>query len=317
MKGLWSIDNRIKITLFVLAILLWFFVVSSRDYEAQFSIPLEIKGLEAGYLFVRDPPTSVRISCKGRGRDLLVWRYFLGTRLELNISGLSAKRKFPLVPGMVTVPTRFPIRDLTIVSPDTLRLHIDRLAQRQVPVRADCEITPAPGFVLVGPVSCQPESIHIRGPRVLVQQVDEIATRQRRFSQISEPIAERLSLKGAFSPKILLETHQVLVRATIEAVEQVTCDSVPVTVRHVPDRRRSIVSPPYVSVVLEGPESSLAALDTAHLCIVLDYKRDWSADRAFYQPAFEGPSLLKVVAMNPPQVSWKVQKVASRKGRGR
>lgn len=310
MKSLWSAENRIKAALFVLAILLWFFVVGNRDYEAAFSIPLEIKGLEAGFLFVQDPPKTVQIACEGRGRDLLVWRYFLGSHLELNISGLSVKRAFPLVPEMVTVPAGFPIRDLTIVSPETLRLHIDRLAERRVPVRAACDISPATGYALVGSVRCEPDSILIRGPQILVQQVGEVETQDRRFSRVSGAFQERLPLKGAFSPKILLTTHQVLVRATIEPVAQVTRDSVSIEVRNVPRGHRSIVFPAYVSVILEGPESTMAALDTMAPRLVLDYEQDWSDEQSSYQPTLEGLSQVELVAMDPPDVAWKVQKIA-------
>jgi hypothetical protein len=310
MKSLWSVENRIKAALFVLAILLWFFVVSDRDYEADFSIPLDVKGLEAGCLFVQDPPKLVQITCKGRGRDLLVWRYFSGSHLELNISGLSVKRAFPLVPEMVTVPAGFPIRDLAIVSPETLRLHIDRLAERRVPVRATCDISPAPGYALVGAARCEPDSILIRGPQVLVRQVDEVETQDRRFARLSGPFEERLPLKGAFSPKILLATHQVLVRATIEAIEQVSRDSISVEVRNVPRGHRSIVFPAYVNVILEGPKSSLAVLDTVPPRLVLDYERDWSDEQSSYRPTLEGPPFIELVAMDPPDVAWKVQKVA-------
>jgi hypothetical protein len=315
MKSLWSVENRIKAALFVLAILLWFFVASDRDYETDFSIPLKVKGLEAGFLFVQDPPKMVQITCKGRGRDLLVWRYFLGTDLELNISGLSVKRAFPLVPEMVTVPAGFAIRDLAIVSPETLRLHIDRLAERRVPVRATCDISPAPGYALVGSIRCEPDSILIRGPQVLVRQVGEVETQDRQFSRLNSPFEERLPLKGAFSPKILLATHQVLVRATIEPIERVTRDSVSVDVRNVPGGYRSIVFPAYVSVILDGPESSVAALDTVPPRLVLDYGEDWSDEQSSYRPTLEGPPQVELVAMDPPDVAWKVQKVAGRKRR--
>ena len=311
MKSLWSVDNRVRITLFFLAVLLWLFVVSNRDYEAHFSIPLQIKGLEAGYLFVQDPPKTVNIACKGRGRDLLVWRYFLDTHLELNVSGFSAKREFRLVPEMVTVPAGFPIRDLTIASPETLRLHIDKLMEKRVPVRVDCDIEPAPGFVLSDSVFCEPDSIVIHGPQILVRQVDEVSTQYRHFYHATESIEARLPLKNTFSPKIVLETYQVLIKAKIESVEQTSLDSIPVEVRNVPNGKRSILFPAYVSLILEGSRSSLEALDTIPVQLFLDYKTDWNAESTLYRPTFEGPHFVKVIAMNPPEVSWKVQKATA------
>lgn len=317
MKGLVSVENRVKVALLLLAILLWFFVVSSRDYEADFSIPLVIRGLEAGYLFVEDPPQSVDIACRGRGRDLLVWRHFLGAHLELNISGFSTKQDFPLVPQMVTVPAGLSIRNLRIAWPETLRLYTDRMAEIRVPIRADCEIIPDVGFVQVGPILCEPDSVLIRGPQILIQQVDELVTRHRRFLHVDESIETRLSLRNIFSSKILLELQSVLVRATIEPLEQIPRDSVAIEVQNLPQGVLSVVSPTYANIVLEGPKSALAALDSLPPRLVLDYGVDWNKEQSSYVPAFEGPPLVKLAAMDPPEVSWTVQEVAKQKSKRR
>lgn len=315
MKDLFSASSRVMVALFFLAVLLWFFVVSNRDYDAAFSIPLNIKGLEAGYIFVQDPPKSVRITCSGRGRDLLVWRYFLGTYLELNISGLSTIRDFPLIPQMVNVPAGFPIKDLEVAEPETLRLHIDRIAEKRIPVRADCKIEPAPGFIHVGEIICEPDSIGIRGPRILVQEVDELVTQERHFTRVRESIKMRLSLESAFSPKILPQVHHVLVQATIEPLEQTSCDSVPIEVRNIPEEFQSTVAPQFIQIVIEGPQSFIRALDSLAWSVFLDYNSDWNAEQKSFIPRFEGPQLLKVVSITPPAVSWEVQKSTTRRKR--
>jgi len=317
MKGFASVENRVKVALLFLAILLWFFVVSNRDYEADFSIPLVIRGLEAGYLFVEDPPQSVDIACRGRGRDLLVWRHFLGAHLELNISGFSTKQDFPLVPQMIAMPAGFSIQNLRIAWPETLRLYIDRMAETRVPVRADCEIIPEVSFVQVGPTLCEPDSISIRGPQILIQQVDELVTRHRRFLHVDESIETRLSLRNVFSSKILLEVQNVLVRAVVEALEQVRHDSVAIEVRNLPQGMLCVISPTHANVVLEGPKSSLAALDSLPPRLVLDYGVDWRKEQSNYIPAFEGPPLVRLAAMDPPEVSWTIQEAATQKSKRR
>ncbi|MFH1010704.1 MAG: hypothetical protein V1784_05655 [bacterium] len=315
MKRLWSVDNRVKATLFVLAVLLWFFVIGSQDYEASLSIPLVIKGLEPEYTLVEDPPGAVEIACKGRGRDLLVWRYLMKARLELNISGLGKRQDFPLIPQMITVPAGFPVRDLRVASPETLRLFIDRIAEVRLPIRADCEIVPAAGFAQVGPIICDPESLTIRGPQILVQQVDELATRYRRFTDADQSIEWRAPLRNIFSSKILLEAQHVLVRARVEAIAEVSLDSVRIEVRNIPRGYRSTLSPERVDVVLEGPVSSLHALDTVAIQLVLDYQTDWTEDDVYYIPAVESPVFLRLKTMEPPEVSWTVQEAVTKKTR--
>jgi hypothetical protein len=317
MKRLWSIENRVKVALLLLAILLWFFVISNQDYEASFPIPLVIKGMEPELVYVEDPPEDVTISCKGRGRDLLIWRYLMKARLELNISGLSKKHNFPLVPQMISVPAGFPVRDLRVASPETLRLYIDHLAEARVPTQADCDIVPAEGFCQVGPVVCEPESVDIRGPQVLVDQVTELLTRHRHFSDVDESIEARLPLRNIFSSKILLETENVLVRATIEPLKEVYLDSLPVETTNLPKGYESRLFPECVTVILEGPASVIAGLDTTPISLVLDYETDWSKDHSQYTPSLEGPPLLNIAAMDPPEVSWTVRQTGGPKAKRR
>lgn len=315
MRRLWSVDNRVKATLFVLAVLLWFFVMASKDYETSLSIPLVIKGLEPDYVLVEDPPEIVQITCNGRGRDLLVWRYLMKARLELNISGLGKRQDFPLIPQMISVPAGFPVRDLRVASPETLRLHIDRIAEARLPVRADCEILPAPGFMQVGPVGCDPESLMIRGPLILVQQIDELTTRHRRFVDADQSIEWRAPLRDVFSSRILLEAQHVLVRARIEATVEMSLDSVRIEVRNLPKGYRSILTPECVNILLEGPAGLIRALDTAEIHLVLDYQTDWSEENIFYVPCVESLESVRIKTMEPDEVSWTVQEVVTKKSR--
>ena len=307
MSNLFSVENRVKVALFFLAVFLWLFVISDRDYEADFVIPIEMGRLQPGYLFAEDPQNSVRVGCSGRGRDLLVWRYFSGARLKLDISGYSAQQDVLLLPSMITVPAGFPIHNLQIASPETLRLNIDPVAVKRVSVQIDCEIIPTSGFMQVGDFIYEPDSIFIRGPRSLIEQVDELTTRSRRIGGARESIEVQLTLQSAFSPKILVETRHIFVQAVIEAIEQVSFDSVLVEIRNLPQDKQAVLSPEYVSVTLEGPQSSFAALDTLSPQFFLDYDTDWNEDSTDFEPTLADSILLKVVSMTPPEVAWTIE----------
>jgi hypothetical protein len=191
------------------------------------------------------------------------------------------------------------------------------MADIKVPVRADCEIIPDIGFTQVGPILCEPESISIRGPQILLHQVDELVTRHRRFLQVDEPIETRLSLRNVFSSKILLEAQNVLVRARIEPLGEIHCDSVLVEIQNLPQTMLSTVFPTTANIILEGPESSLDALDTMPARLFLDYNTDWNQEQSSYVPKLEGPPYLRVVAMVPPEVSWTIQETKMKNSKRR
>jgi hypothetical protein len=159
----------------------------------------------------------------------------------------------------------------------------------------------------VGGFMYEPDSVFIRGPRSLIEQVDELTTRSRRIGGARDSVEVQLTLQSAFSPKILLETRHILVRTVIEAVEQASYDSVLVEIRNVPQDRQAMLSPDYVRVTIEGPQSRLAALDTLPSHLVLDYDTDWNEDSTDYEPTLEDSLLFKIISMIPPKVTWTIE----------
>jgi len=169
--------------------------------------------------------------------------------------------------------------------------------------------------VRVGDIICEPDSVDIRGPRVLVQKVDELVTRERRFTRMKNNLEAKLPLQPAFSPKILPQVHHVLVRAKIEALAQTEFDSILIEIINLPRKQQSSISPEFVQVVLEGPQSTISSLDSLSWNLFLDFEKDWDAEREKYIPHFKGPPLLKAVAVIPPEISWEVKKSTTRRRR--
>ena len=62
---------RVKLGLFILAVILWFMVVSQRTYEYNIAIPIKVDGLRPDKVVVNELPHEVEIKVEALGRELL------------------------------------------------------------------------------------------------------------------------------------------------------------------------------------------------------------------------------------------------------
>ncbi len=161
----------LKLASLVLAIILWFFVVSKGRSVIIMDVPIELKNIPAK-LEVVDGSKTVSISIEGQERLLEKLR-------EEDISviiDLSEVRKgktsFSLSEDNIALP-----KSLTInkISPQTVKLIVDKNVKKDVPVRPIIVGSPAVGFLVKG-IEVVPKMIQVEGPESIVAKVYTVKT---------------------------------------------------------------------------------------------------------------------------------------------
>lgn len=161
--------NRVyKISAFVLAILLWVYVQAEQQGVQVLTIPLDVEGLEVGYVVEPEPPKVVELRVKGPKGTLanLSSRDF---RARVSLSGA---KPGSLVAGIqVDSPPTVQIIGRT---PPELNLTVDILENRSVPVSYEFKGL-APAGYKVGEPTFRPTEVLISGPRERVQSIQKVA----------------------------------------------------------------------------------------------------------------------------------------------
>jgi hypothetical protein len=174
---------RLKLAALGLAVLIWA-VVSSEQVTSQW-IPVRVDPV------VRDPeyvlsgpaePAEVRVQFTGPGREL--WELALDRpTLVLPLAGVGDRRAFPVDPSMLRIPSGLGVR-VQDIRPAVVRVELQRLASRVVPVRARLGRRSLQRYVLGDSLEILPAEVRVTGPADRLAEITSVTT--ERFEIVPE-----------------------------------------------------------------------------------------------------------------------------------
>jgi YbbR domain-containing protein len=256
---------RLKLAALGLAVLIWA-VVSSEQVTTQW-IPVRIDPV------VRDPeyvlggaaePAEVRVQFVGPGREL--WELALDRpRLVLPLSNVGERRAFPVDPSMLRIPTGLSVR-VQDIRPAVVRVDLQRLTSRTVPVRPRLAPASLARFVVEGEMEILPSELRVTGPADRLAALDGVATRA--FDIVPDEgdstFTRQVELDTAGLGGLTLSRGRVQVSGAIDLRGARPAGEVQV---YVPDGL--VAAPARVRVTLHGARRRVNAVDAAALRAVV------------------------------------------------
>jgi YbbR domain-containing protein len=245
----------LKILSLVLAFFLWFSInVSERDAERIVELPVSVRRLSPGLIVTNLPAKPVVFTLRGP-RTILDGVEERKVRVALDLT--------TVVPGETRVELNGDMlrpelpRRLKVlrVEPARLKLRVERLVRRRLPVRADLAGMPALGYT-VAESTVAPSQVEVIGPASKVDELKEITTETVDLRGASETIQRDalLSWAGDF---VSFSPEHVTVTVTFEEV-MVSRDFKRVDVRIVNAAAGSArVTPSQVDLTVRGPQRLL------------------------------------------------------------
>ncbi len=85
---------------FLLAMLLWLFVVSDDQYTMMLDLPIEARNLNSQKTYLEEVPGYASVILKGKGRDLFksyILQNYSDIKLVLDLDGISQEYEFILL----------------------------------------------------------------------------------------------------------------------------------------------------------------------------------------------------------------------------
>lgn len=187
---------KLKLTSLGLAVLLW--VVVSAEQPATQWIRVRVEPV------LRDPdyvltggaqPGSVLVRFSGRGREL--WEVALREPVLFLPIRNGGAGSYALDPQMVQVPRNLPGVTAEDVRPGLVRVELQRLAVKDVPVRPTLGRRSIAEYVIGRDVRVIPATVRIAGPAEAVAEVDSLFT---------EPIEVRAGDTAGFTRRVAIDT---------------------------------------------------------------------------------------------------------------
>jgi hypothetical protein len=247
----------------VIAIGLWVFVnAGERGSVMPLTVPISYRSLPAGMAIMNQPPDFLTIEVAGP-RTLLSLLEPERLSLRLDLRGVApGQSDFKIYPSMFNVPRQ---TSVTRISPDQLSLDIDRVINREVPVKLSLEGKVADGY-RVASVEVRPATISISGPSRYVSQLNQIETQPFVVKGISTDI-ERSAALAEWNPSVRYSV--ALVDARVDVAEQIAdreFKGVTVEVKD-PDYKYR-VDPKRATLTIRGPTLKLSNLDAKGIAFV-------------------------------------------------
>jgi len=244
-----------KLVSLLLAFFLWFSInVSERDAERVVELPVTIRKLQPGLIVTTPPSKPISVTLRGP-RTILDGVDERKVRLSLDLASATAgDTRIELSADMLRpeLPRRIKILRL---EPARVKIHVERLARRRIPVRPDLAGMPALGYT-VAESTVVPDHVEATGPASKVDDLKEISTESIDLRGAADTIQHDALLAWAGDFVSFTPDH-VTVSVTLEEV-MVSRDFRRVDVRILnADAFQAQVVPAQIDLTVRGPQRLL------------------------------------------------------------
>ena len=257
----------LKIMALVIAGLVWFTMGGEYVVERIVQVPLEMRNRPEQLELVGNPPDQVEVRLSGSSGLL--------SRLQpgdvVAILDLGAARPGSRLFHLRTDEIRTPFGvTVSQVIPQTVSLAFEIGETRVVPIRADLEGEPAPGFT-AGKVTVTPSSVEVIGPSSDLHALREATTEPVSIDGATSSVVQSVTVGVDDSALRLRQpvSAEVLVEIIPAPIER-TLAGVGVGMRNLPAGTSAAANPATIDVFVRGTREALVSLDAAQIVAFVD-----------------------------------------------
>lgn len=212
------------------------------------AVPIHAK---ENHVILKDVSQNLNMTLRGSGLKLLKY-YIKEPEIKIDLSDADVQNRFykwTFRKGLSDLNKQFGEHvKIMAVNPDSLVFKFDENAIRTIPVELQSNVMYAPGFDVFDSFKCDPDSIKIIGPKVVIDTIDSIKTQKLLLNNVSTNIESTLNLTLPDSSSNVTYSHKkVLVTAHVEKFSEGQYE-IPVNVINVPKNKQLNYFPKVVTV---------------------------------------------------------------------
>ena len=276
---------------FLLATLLWIFVVSDNEYTMLLDFPIEARNLNVQKAHKREVPSTASVLIRGTGRDLVksfLLKKIAGFKLVLDLEGISQEYEFYLneyfekYPQKVVLPLNYNVSFVEVVHPNRIKISLDEYILKNVPVALNLVVNPAPGYVQIGETLITPSQIEIAGPEKELALINHVENVPDTLNGLTLSYRNSMEL-NSFGGLVEYSHNFVEINIDIQNISERIIADIPVKIINVPKKIRVFPSPQTISLTVIGGYGRIALLNSEDIDIIIDFKM-WNSQKQFYEP---------------------------------
>ena len=297
----------LKLVSLFFALFLWYFVVGEDKVDMNVTLPVEIVNLPRDLIISNQFKKQIEVTISGQ-------RSLIRGMSEQHISRSIDLSK--ATPGTIVIPNdpdsiSLP-RGLSIlrVQPPTLTLLLDRLIQKELPIKP----------ILVGKVhkdfrldsvTVDPLALKISGPQAILDQEENLKTLPIVINGLSESAVKQVSLALKNEISDLIGEPVVAVRLNLSALKkEMKFTDIPIDFEHDKGKQTEMIyrlSPPTVSIGAEIPQGMIRKQNGLKSLFHAKIKPETLQPGSLkLKVLVEAPRQIKIISVSPDTVTLKI-----------
>ncbi|MGL1934891.1 MAG: CdaR family protein [Fibrobacterales bacterium] len=264
----------LKFAAFFCAILLWFYVMSERQYTYTAELPVITQNIPRTMALMNQFPKTIKAEIKGKGKDLILNKEAPGhflfdlAHLKLGKNTIDPHKRHFMKP-----PTGGDVTLITIFNDESIVISAETRISKRIPVRNRVTIEPAPNFILSKEPLISPKHITISGARSLVTKLFEIPTIPLTLSALNHDTTMHVALSPLPS-LIEQKENQTEIAIAIEPLRIKPFSDIAVSLLNTPkDSLTYRLEPNSASITITGAKSILETLTPDDITLFIEYNR--------------------------------------------
>ena len=281
---------------FSLATILWLFVISGNIYTMILDLPIEARNLNAQKTYLKEVPQYASVMLNGKGRDLFkayILQKYAGFKLVLDLEGISQEYEFILNdyfeknPRKVVLPSSYKLTFVEVVYPNRIKISLDEIMEKTVPINSNLEISLADGYTQVGQIKFIPDSIIMVGPKAELNEINRIYTVKDTLLNLSYATNNNIDL--IFPSRLISgQVSNIDYYIDIQQISERIIVDIPIRVINKVKGIRVFPSPQTVSLTVVGGVIEISKMEPNDISVTVDFN-SWNIKKSFYEPRVSFP----------------------------
>jgi len=279
-KLLKSKDFWIRMLFIVIAAIFWFLIkLSKNGYVASLEYPVLYENVPFNKLIVGNPSHKITLRISSFGFRLLGYELKNVKPLKIDIKkhtrkSASKKDIYYWLPNLYREEFEAQLdrqTSLLRLEPDTVYLVLSEKIRKEVPVQVNVKTKFKKGYQAYGIPVIKPEKITVYGPKILLDSIAFVETKEKVINTINANVEEEIELKVT-DPLISLSANSI---TYLQEVDQFTEKvlQVPIRLTNVPKGYKATIMPAVVDVFCKVALRDIDQLQSNDIEVICDFNQ--------------------------------------------
>ncbi len=253
------------------AALLWFSVTMSGTYETKIPVQLMVTDIPEDRALRTPLPSSLIVTMKGSGWQLLFLKLGKGLVYELSVLDLKSDRYFLTKKGLGDGLKLSNNIEAIDVSPETLLISFDTYYSKKIPLVPKFALRCAEGYGQTGAVQLEPDSVSISGAESVLRNISSWNTLTAKFSNVSSDVLTLVDVSDTLKSIIRVSPKRVKLRIPVQQLADVEFKSIPVSIIGAPASKQVLLSPSSINIIARGGIHLMSPLNAENFSATVEY----------------------------------------------